>query len=90
METTMTSAPVSSFNCRAASTAFRSSGLVMVAIEARFRVPSSLTATLPEVSGTCLTQTMIFMSIFLRSSINTQVAGDDHTLDLSKYPHRSR
>ena len=67
METTTTSAPVCSFRTRAASTAFRSSGLVMVAMEARFRVPSGFTATLPEVSGTCLTQTMIFISICLLS-----------------------
>ena len=31
---------------------------------ARSMVPSALTATTPEVSGTCLTQTMIFM-VFL-------------------------
>ena len=40
---------------------------VMAAMEARFRVPSGFTATLPEVSGTCLTQTMIFISICLLS-----------------------
>ena len=42
-------------------------GLGMVAMEPRFRVPSGFTATLPEVSGTCLTQTMIFISICLLS-----------------------
>ena len=57
MVTTVTLQPVASFSFRAASTAFMSSGLVMVCMEARFRVPSGLTATLPEVSGTCLTQT---------------------------------
>ena len=46
--------PSSSFRARAASTAFRSSGLMMVCMDARSRVPSGLTATLPEVSGTCL------------------------------------
>ena len=65
MVTTMTLQPVASFSFRAASTAFMSSGLVMVCMEARFRVPSGFTATLPEVSGTCLTQTMIFI---IRSS----------------------
>ena len=50
---------------RAASRAFISSGLEMVAIAARSMVPSAFTATLPEVSGTCLTQTMIFI---MRSS----------------------
>ena len=49
---------------RAASRAFISSGLEMVAMAARSMVPSALTATTPEVSGTCLTQTMIFM-VFL-------------------------
>ena len=57
MVTTVTLQPVASLIFRAASTAFMSSGLMMVCIEARFRVPSGLTATLPEVSGTCLTQT---------------------------------
>ena len=65
MVTTTTLQPVASFSFRAASTAFMSSGLVMVCMDARFRVPSGFTATLPEVSGTCLTQTMIFI---IRSS----------------------
>ena len=63
MVTTMTLQPVSSFSFRAASTAFMSSGFVMVCMEARFKVPSGLTATLPEVSGTCFTQTMIFIVV---------------------------
>ena len=50
---------------RAASRAFISSGLEMVAMAARSMVPSALTATTPEVSGTCLTQTMIFMVFYL-------------------------
>ena len=62
MVTTMTLQPVASFSFRAASTAFISSGLVMVCMDARFSVPSGFTATLPEVSGTCFTQTMIFMT----------------------------
>ena len=66
MVTTTTLQPVASFIFRAASRAFISSGLVMVCMDARFSVPSGLTATLPEVSGTCLTQTMIF--IFVSSS----------------------
>ena len=41
-----------------------SSGLVMVCMDARFRVPSGFTATLPEVSGTCLMETMIFILTF--------------------------
>ena len=53
--------PVASFSFRAASRAFRSSGLVMVAMDARSRVPSGLTDTLPEVSGTCFTQTIAFI-----------------------------
>ena len=65
MVTTTTLQPVASLSFRAASTAFMSSGLVMVCMDARFRVPSGFTATLPEVSGTCLTQTMIFI---IRSS----------------------
>ena len=63
MVTTITLQPVASFIFRAASRAFMSSGLVMVCIEARFSVPSGFTATLPEVSGTCLTQTMIFILV---------------------------
>jgi hypothetical protein len=61
MVTTITLQPVASFIFRAASRAFMSSGLVMVCIEARFSVPSGFTATLPEVSGTCLIETMIFI-----------------------------
>ena len=63
MVTTTTLQPVASLIFRAASRAFISSGLVMVCMDARFRVPSGFTATLPEVSGTCLTQTMIFMFV---------------------------
>ena len=63
MVITTTLQPVASFRRRAASTAFLSSGLMMVAMDARFRVPSGLTATLPEVSGTCFTHTIAFMSI---------------------------
>src|SRR5699024_7213520 len=55
------------------------------AIEARFRVPSGLTATLPEVSGTCFTQTIAFMfsipPIFLLAE---NVAGDNDALDLTR------
>jgi len=64
MVTTVTLQPVASLIFRAASRAFISSGLVMVCMEARFRVPSGLTATLPEVSGTCLIETMIFILTF--------------------------
>ncbi len=53
MVTRMTLRPRASFSFSAASTAFLSSGFVMTGMEARFRVPSSFTATLPEVSGTC-------------------------------------
>ena len=67
MVMTVTLQPVASFSFRAASTAFISSGLMMVCMDARFRVPSGLTATLPEVSGTCLTQTMIFIIVFSSS-----------------------
>src|SRR5699024_756556 len=81
MVTTTTSQPVASFSLRAASRAFRSSGLVMVAIEARSRVPSGLTATLPEVSGTCLTQTIAF--IVTLPSLLQQRARDDHHLHLA-------
>ena len=52
-----------SFRARAPSRAFISSGLEMVAMAARSMVPSALTATLPEVSGTCFTQTMIFIML---------------------------
>ncbi|CUQ44327.1 Uncharacterised protein [Flavonifractor plautii] len=62
METTTTLQPVASLMRSAASTAARSSWLVMVAMAARSMVPSSFTATTPEVSGTCLTQTMHFIS----------------------------
>ena len=61
MVTTTTLQPVASLIFRAASRAFISSGLVMVCMDARFRVPSGFTATLPEVSGTCLMETMIFI-----------------------------
>ena len=64
MVITTTLQPVASFSFRAASTAFLSSGLMMVAMDARFRVPSGLTATLPEVSGTCFTQTIAFIVQF--------------------------
>ena len=57
----MTLQPSSSFRDRAASTAFRSSGLMMVCMDARSSVLSGFTATLPEVSGTCLTVTKIFI-----------------------------
>ena len=67
MVTTMTLQPVASFIFRAASRAFMSSGFVMVCMEARFSVPSGFTATLPEVSGTCLMETMIFMTVYLLS-----------------------
>ena len=43
----------------------RKADLEMVAMAARSIVPSSFTATLPEVSGTCLTQTMIFICSLL-------------------------
>ena len=62
METTTTLQPVASLMRSAASTAARSSWLVMVAMAARSMVPSSFTAATPEVSGTCLTQTMHFIS----------------------------
>ena len=65
MDTTITSQPVSSFNCRAASTAARSSWFVIVAMAARSIVPSSLTATTPDVSGTCFTQTIAFIDSLL-------------------------
>ena len=62
MDTTMTfTSGLASLIWRAASRAFISSGLEMVAMAARSMVPSAFTATLPEVSGTCLTQTMIFI-----------------------------
>ena len=64
MVITTTLQPVASFSFRAASTAFLSSGLMIVAMDARFRVPSGLTATLPEVSGTCFTQTIAFIVQF--------------------------
>src|SRR5699024_2059418 len=81
MVTTTTSQPVASLSCRAASTALRSSGLVMVAMAARSIVPSGLTATLPWVSGTCLTQTIAF--IVRLASLLQQRAGDDHHLDFA-------
>ena len=64
MVMTTTLQPVASFSWRAASRAFISSGFVMVAIEARSMVPSSFTATTPDVSGTCLTHTMHFIFVF--------------------------
>ena len=67
----------------AASTAFRSSGLMMVCMDARSRVPSGLTATLPEVSGTCLTVTRIFIFLLPPTLLHAQIAGDDHALDLA-------
>ena len=61
IDTATTSHPVASFNLKAASKAAKSSGFVMVAIDARSNCPFSLTATFPEVSGTCLTQTIAFI-----------------------------
>src|SRR5699024_7415412 len=78
---TTTSQPVAAVSWRAASRACRSSRLVMVAIEARSRDPSGLTATLPEVSGTCLTQTIAF--IVTLPSLLQQRARDDHHLHLA-------
>ena len=57
-----------SFCLSADVTAFRSSGLVMVAMAERSMVPSALTATLPCVSGTCLTQTIAFITSVLLTS----------------------
>lgn len=54
-----------SLRVRAASTAFRSSGLVMAAMLERSMVPSALTATLPEVSGTLLDADNEFHTLLL-------------------------
>ena len=53
--------PYSSFKVSAASTAFRSSGFIIVFMEPRSKVPSGFTETLPDVSGTCFTVTNIFI-----------------------------
>src|SRR5574344_1599288 len=82
MVTTVTRQPVSSFSCRAASTAFMSSGLMMVCMDARSSVPSGFTATFPEVSGTCFTQTIIFILPLPPCLFHAQMAGDNHTLNL--------
>ena len=82
METTTTSAPVCSFRTRAASTAFRSSGLVIAAMEARFRVPSGFTATLPEVIGDLLDTNNDFHFHLPPILFHTHGTGDDHALDL--------
>ena len=74
METTTTSQPVLSFRVRAASMALRSSGLVMVSMEARSMVPSSFTATLPEVSGTCFTHTIHFITAYSSYQLTLRLA----------------
>ena len=57
-----------SFNLKACSNAFKSSGLKMAGNAERFTVPSGVMASGPtfRVSGTCLASTMIFKPIVLR------------------------
>ena len=54
-----------SFNLRACSKAFKSSGLKMAGKAARLTVPSAVIASLPTflVSGTCFASTTIFKAI---------------------------